>query len=79
MKITRKGMEPIPVAKTGAPKKYPFDELVEGESFVIHCAPDEQSAVQGRVHSAAYERGVTIKTRSVDDGLQVWLVSKSRD
>ena len=79
MKIELRGKEPIPPAKPGAPKKYPFDEMEVGDSFVIHCAPEERSAVQGRAHSAAFDRGVKIQTRSVDEGVQVWLVSKSRD
>ena len=79
MQISRRGKEPIPPAKPGAPKKYPFDEMEEGESFVIHCAPEDRSTVQGRAHSAAFDRGVKISTRSVDEGVQVWLVSKSRD
>lgn len=78
MKIERTGKEPIPPAKRGAPQKYPFDDMEEGEAFVIHCKPEERSDVQGRVHSAAYDRGVKISTRSVDEGVKVWLVSKTR-
>ena len=76
--IKRGGVEPIPPAKPGPAPKYPFGDMEEGETFVIECRPDERSVVQGRVHSAAYMRGVTISTRSVDDGVKVWLVSKTR-
>ena len=79
MQIRRVGKEPIPPAKVGAPEKYPFDDMEVGEAFIISCSPEERSTVQGRVHSAAYERGVKISTRSVDEGLKVWLVSKTRD
>ena len=78
MEIERLGKEPIPPPRPGAPQKYPFDDMEEGEAFIIRCAPEERAAVRNRVHSAAYERGVKISTRSVDEGLKVWLASKTR-
>ncbi len=78
MEIERGGKEPIPPPKPGPAPKYPFDEMEKGETFIIRCKPEERKVVRNRVHSAAYERGVTISTRSVDEGIKVWLVSKTR-
>lgn len=62
----------------GKPRKYPFDEMEIGDSFLCHGP--SPSTIMNRLMAAASnyrkrnQNEFKIATRSMDDGVRVWRI-----
>jgi hypothetical protein len=68
---------PMPVP-TGSPCKYPFKDMVVGDSFLVPEADAKNlhARIQSRAnHLRASIRGYKLAVRRVDGGRRVWRIS----
>ena len=67
---------PLPPS-SGRRRLYPLDSMEPGDSFLI---PGAESTSECRgVYSAAENLGVQVRLQTEEEGVRVWLVSKSRE
>ena len=69
----------VPMPKRGldADTKYPFAEMVDGDSFFVPCEKEKTESVRASVFSCAkYSNVNKITTRAVDGGIRVWCISR---
>lgn len=69
----------VPNVKRGRKRKYPFDSMEVGQSFLVKIKKDENfSEISNRVRSSVsqYKRksGKNFSARQVADGLEVWRI-----
>lgn len=68
---------PIPQSKRGRRSGYPFADMEPGDSFFAPAKTDvEFKRVRGAVAMQQRKTGAKFKTRAVDGGIRVWLVSR---
>ena len=60
--------------KTGCISVYPFDNMVDGDSFFIPIPNSIYHVASHRVYAAARNRKIKIVTRYVEGGLRVWKI-----
>ena len=71
---------PIPKGLRGDGRRYPWDDMEPGDSFVVTC-PDGQSlaTVRNRVSGCAYRaarrRGMVAVVRAEREGFRVWFTA----
>jgi len=70
---------PIPDRRHGAPGKYPFEKMSQGDSFLLPVENEEDvDTVRRRIAAAASlyatRNGGKFTTRTVDGGIRVWRV-----
>ena len=63
---------PIPAGQQGAPRKYPFDEMEIGDSFLV--AEEKIRSVRALASLAKKKNGMKVATRKVDGGFRVWRI-----
>jgi len=70
---------------TNGVNRYPWAEMVEGDSFFIPATEDDINTVSVRVRVAAYawmrrhpetHGGLRVSARKVEGGVRVWMVAK---
>jgi hypothetical protein len=69
---------PIPKSTAGRRKqaRYPFAEMSVGDSFLVRCKEERDvQRIRGVVQAYSVRTGWKFKTRSVEGGIRVWLVS----
>lgn len=73
MRVDRSVPPPLPA------RRYPFDSLKPGESFLLEVPLGEVHAALQRLRSAAYARGrrtgETFTARVVHGGVRVWRIA----
>lgn len=67
----------IPMPKQTRTSKYPFNEMVVGDSFLLECLPTAPSLARLRNACAAYRKRdgkaeTKFAVRAVEDGIRVW-------
>lgn len=68
---------PIPKSHQGRRSAYPFASMQLGDSFLVRCrTPRDMNRVRSAAAIYAGKTGAKFKTRSVDGGIRVWLVSR---
>lgn len=68
---------PIPTKRSGRIAALPFDAMQPGDSIFIRCKDaKEKSRAIGRMSMYARKHGVKFKTRTVEGGIRIWLVSR---
>ena len=58
------------------PSHYPFDEMSEGDSFLV----TDEKLIQGLRHAASYwsrSKGGKLTIRRVDDGWRCWMLKEA--
>jgi hypothetical protein len=67
----------IPLTATHA---YPFDQMADGDSFLIPCTDDKKiSYIRAQINSLKKKYPTKIiSTRKEETGLRVWLIGKEK-
>ena len=67
----------IPLTATHA---YPFDQMADGDSFLIPCTDDKKiSYIRAQINSLKKKYPTKIiSTRKEEAGLRVWLIGKEQ-
>lgn len=68
---------PIPTQGRGRPSVFPFEAMEVGDSIFVPVKTDKEKArAIGRTAMYARKHGVKFKTRTVEGGIRIWLVSR---
>jgi hypothetical protein len=68
---------PIPTKRSARVAALPFDAMEPGDSIFIPCKnAKEKSRAIGRTAMYARKTGAKFKTRTVEGGIRIWLVSR---
>ena len=54
--------------------KYPFDDMVSGDSFEFECNREDVNLNRNRLIVNAKSRGKKVITRRTEKGIRVWVV-----
>ena len=67
---------PLPEHKKRYEKKYPFETMEIGDSFVVPIAPDKSpSGLFSSISQAKKRLNINLTTARVDGGIRVWRVA----
>jgi hypothetical protein len=62
-------------------KAYPFDQMADGDSFVVPCTDGKKiSYIRAQINAVKKNYPTKIiSTRKEENGLRVWLISKGNE
>lgn len=70
----------VSMSGKGRAAKYPFADMVSGDSFFVPCEKEAMSKTRESIrNSARYQNVYRVAIRAVDGGIRVWCITRNKE